>query len=101
MLSTPDLAIKLLIRTLSQTIVKVSFLMHELREEYASIGKAKKSRPHMPTLTNVERRSCVPYEERSCLRGQERTFGVSRQTVAAWVKKPLSFLLERDRDDTC
>jgi len=41
MLSTPDLAIKLLIRTLSQTIVKVSFLMHELREEYASIDNAK------------------------------------------------------------
>ncbi len=34
------------------------------------------------------------YEERSSLRGQERTFGVSRATVLAWIKKkPLSFLL--------
>jgi len=27
------------------------------------------------------------YEERSSLRGLERTFGVSRQTVAKWIKK--------------
>lgn len=27
------------------------------------------------------------YEERSSLRGLERTFGVSRQTVIAWIKK--------------
>jgi transposase-like protein len=33
------------------------------------------------------------YEERSSLRGLERTFGVSRNTVSVWVKKkPLSFL---------
>ena len=27
------------------------------------------------------------YEERSSLRGLERTFGVSRQTVSSWLKK--------------
>jgi transposase-like protein len=27
------------------------------------------------------------YQERSSLRGLERTFGVARQTVAAWIKK--------------
>jgi transposase-like protein len=27
------------------------------------------------------------YEERSSLRGLERTFGVARQTVAVWLKK--------------
>jgi transposase-like protein len=27
------------------------------------------------------------YHERSSLRGLERTFGVARQTVAAWLKK--------------
>jgi transposase-like protein len=27
------------------------------------------------------------YEERSSLRGLERTFGVSRNTVIAWIKK--------------
>ena len=27
------------------------------------------------------------YEERSSLRGLERTFGVSRKTVSAWLKK--------------
>ncbi len=27
------------------------------------------------------------YEERSSLRGLERTFGVSRQSVIAWIKK--------------
>ena len=27
------------------------------------------------------------YEERSSLRGLERTFGVSRFTVSAWIKK--------------
>lgn len=33
------------------------------------------------------------YEERSSLRGLERTFGVSHATVVAWIKKkPLSFL---------
>ena len=32
------------------------------------------------------------YEERSSLRGLERTFGVSRKTVADWIKKKqLSF----------
>ena len=30
------------------------------------------------------------YEERSSLRGLERTFGVSRQTVAKWLKKTMS-----------
>ena len=34
------------------------------------------------------------YEERSSLRGLERTFGVARQTVAKWLKKTmLSWML--------
>jgi transposase-like protein len=38
---------------------------------------------------SVERKEEIlrAYHERSSLRGLERTFGVSRQTVAKWLKK--------------
>ena len=46
------------------------------------------------------------YQERSSLRGSERTFGVSRQTVSKWLKQkaehlpPLEHtLLESEPDD--
>lgn len=35
------------------------------------------------------------YHERSSLRGLERTFGVARQTVSAWLKKSLWFATPR------
>ena len=37
------------------------------------------------------------YQERSRLRGIERTFGVARQTVAAWLKKVQQLPLLKDR----
>jgi transposase-like protein len=49
-----------------------------------------------PYVYPEERREEIlrAYEEWSSLRGLERTFGVSRATVLAWIKKkPLSFLL--------
>jgi len=38
---------------------------------------------------NLERKTEIlrAYHERSSLRGLERTFGVARQTVSAWLKK--------------
>ena len=41
------------------------------------------------------------YEERSSLRGLEWTFGVSRNSVIAWIKKSgCVYSVERDRDNT-
>ena len=43
-----------------------------------------------PTVRYTEERKeeiLRAYQERSSLRGIERSFGVSRQTVAAWLKK--------------
>jgi len=49
--------------------------------------------PHAYSATRREE-ILRAYEERSSLRGLERTFGVSRQTLVTWIKKkPLSFLL--------
>lgn len=38
-------------------------------------------------LPEEQERILRAYEERSSLRGLERTFGVSRLTVSAWIKK--------------
>lgn len=42
-----------------------------------------------PQTYSPERKAEIlrAYEERSSLRGLERTFGVSRHTVASWLKK--------------
>jgi len=42
-----------------------------------------------PTGYTVEQRETIlsAYDERSSLRGLQRTFGVSRNTVTAWLKK--------------
>ncbi len=50
----------------------------------------KRSREHpTPNGYAEEQRETIlrAYEERSSLRGLERTFGVSRKTVSTWLKK--------------
>jgi transposase-like protein len=42
---------------------------------------------HMLTPRNAEKEILRAYEERSSLRGLERTFGISRDTVITWIKK--------------
>jgi transposase-like protein len=55
----------------------------------------------MPHAYSEERREEIlrAYEERSSLRGLERTFGVSRTAVIAWIKKgSRAASLERNTD---
>jgi len=51
-------------------------------------GKQSRANPGS-NAHSAERRDEIlrAYEERSSLRGLERTFGVSRNTVSAWLKK--------------
>jgi len=51
-------------------------------------GSEVKPRTSNPHAYRQERREDIlrAYEERSSLRGLERTFGVSRQTVIGWKK---------------
>ncbi len=68
-----------------------------MRQKYLCRGGQRQSREDpTPYVYPEERREEIlrAYEERSSLRGLERTFGVSRATVLAWIKKkPLSFPL--------
>ena len=60
------------------------------KQTYRCRACQKQSREHpTPHAYPEERREEIlrAYEERSSLRGLERTFGVSRATVVAWIKK--------------
>ena len=51
-------------------------------------GRTSRDRPQHNSYTEEERERILrAYHERSSLRGLSRTFGVSRQTVTAWLKK--------------
>ncbi len=51
-------------------------------------GRRSRDDPQANGYTEQEReRILSAYHERSSLRGLSRTFGVSRQTVTAWLKK--------------
>jgi hypothetical protein len=44
--------------------------------------------PVSPGYNDIEKERILnAYQERSSLRGLERTFGVSRKTVSGWLKK--------------
>ena len=74
------------------------------KQEYLCRACQRQSREDpTPHAYPEERREEIlrAYEERSSLRGLERTFGVSRATVIAWIKKSRSASsVERDRDST-
>jgi len=60
------------------------------KQRYLCSGCGRQSRDHpQPNgYTEAERAQILrAYHERSSLRGLSRTFGVSRQTVTAWLKK--------------
>jgi transposase-like protein len=60
------------------------------KQKYLCRGCKRQSRENpTPHAYPEERREEIlrAYEERSSLRGLERTFGVSRNTVIAWIKK--------------
>jgi transposase-like protein len=60
------------------------------KQRYLCRACQKQSRDHpRPHAYPQERREEIlrAYEERSSLRGLERTFGVSRHTVIGWIKK--------------
>src|SRR5512135_1956343 len=60
------------------------------KQKYRCKTCKKQSRENpMPHVYPEERREEIlrAYEERSSLRGLERTFGVSRHTVISWIKK--------------
>jgi len=51
-------------------------------------GRQSRDSPQPNGYTEAEREQILrAYHERSSLRGLSRTFGVSRQTVTAWLKK--------------
>lgn len=51
-------------------------------------GKQSRANPGSNAYPDARRDEILrAYEERSSLRGLERTFGVSRTTVSAWLKK--------------
>jgi transposase-like protein len=51
-------------------------------------GQRSREQPRTNTYSEEEREQILrAYDERSSLRGLSRTFGVSRQTVTAWIKK--------------
>ena len=64
------------------------------RYKCKTCGKSSSEDPQPNGYTLEEREMILrAYEERSSLRGLTRTFGVSRGTVIAWLKKkPSSFL---------
>ena len=51
-------------------------------------GKQSRTNPGSNAHSDARREEILrAYEERSSLRGLERTFGVSRNTVSVWLKK--------------
>jgi insertion element IS1 protein InsB len=78
------------------------------KQKYLCRGCRRQSRENpTPHAYAEERREEIlrAYEERSSLRGLERTFGVSRTTVSAWLKKAAKLptlsatLIEPDAND--
>ena len=50
--------------------------------------RSSRDDPQPTGYTEAEREQVLrAYQERSSLRGLERTFGVSRKTVSVWLKK--------------
>jgi transposase-like protein len=72
------------------------------KQKYRCKACKKQSREHpTPHAYPEERREEIlrAYEERSSLRGLERTFGVSRTSVISWIKKGRTAAsLERNAD---
>ena len=51
-------------------------------------GRRSREQPRTNAYSEEEREQILrAYDERSSLRGLSRTFGVSRNTVTAWIKK--------------
>lgn len=55
-------------------------------------GRQHRERPGSNVYSDAERETILrAYQERSSLQGLSCTFGVSRNTVTAWLKKSLEF----------
>lgn len=58
------------------------------RYQCKDCGRVRGDNPEPRAYSEAEQEQLLKaYEERSSLRGLERVFGVSRQTVSAWLKK--------------
>ncbi len=58
------------------------------RDLCRACGQRSREQPRTSAYTEQEREQILrAYDERSSLRGLSRTFGVSRNTVTAWIKK--------------
>jgi transposase-like protein len=71
------------------------------KQKYLCRACQRQSREDSTPLTYPqERREEIlrAYEERSSLRGLERTFGVSRTTMLGWIKKRLNGKLDLKTD---
>src|SRR5437016_7682332 len=70
------------------------------KQKYSCRACKRQSREHpTPHMYPEERREEIlrAYEERSSLRGIERTFGVSRASVISWIKKTVSAIVKTPR----
>ncbi len=65
-------------------------LAADARQRYVcrECGQRSREQPRTNAYSEEEREQILrAYDERSSLRGLSRTFGVSRNTVTAWIKK--------------
>ena len=73
----------------SEKLVRDGFTRnHKQRLKCRDCGRVSRENPALPGYSDAEKERILnAYEERSSLRGLERTFGVARQTVSGWLKK--------------
>jgi len=58
---------------------------------YRTCGRQSREHPQLPGYSTERREEILrAYQERSSLRGLERTFGIARSTVISWLKKKSS-----------
>jgi transposase-like protein len=79
----------------SDALVRNSRAPHGKQKYLCRAGPRQSREEPTPHAYSDERREEIlrAYEERSSLRGLERTFGVSRNSVIAWIKKKRLSLL--------
>ena len=73
----------------SEALVKFGFAPNgKQRYKCNSCGRTSRESPQTPGHNEAfQQQILAAYNERMSLRGIQRTFGVSRQTVSKWLKK--------------
>ena len=86
----------------SEKLVRDGFTRnHKQRLRCRDCGRVSRENPESPGYSDAEKEQILKaYEQRSSLRGLERTFGVSRKTVSDWLKKKTRRSPEYYTDDS-